>query len=181
MPSARCVSTVEDFDPLGLKAVPPRRATGSIGHLGAAHPELDEGAIYKYEIIGRLQTTCCCSAVERYAFRAELRPNTYDCGSCSTHKWADAGRQRSANDREAGKADFWISMKSTCAGAATLTKGNRWLRRHANLAEQLIPKGKNSVYPHIELLSIAGAPSFLPRGATRRSAITRATVIRHTR
>ncbi|HEX3118249.1 MAG TPA: hypothetical protein VHP80_04075, partial [Candidatus Acidoferrum sp.] len=88
-PSARRVSMVGDFNHWDGR-VHPMRARGSSGIWELFIPELDEGAIYKYEIIGPRGDMLPLKA-DPYGFRAELRPNTGSIvARLDTHKWADA-------------------------------------------------------------------------------------------
>ena len=88
-PSARRVSIVGDFNHWDGR-VHPMRARGSSGIWELFIPELDEGAVYKYEIIGPRGDMLPLKA-DPYGFRAELRPNTGSIvARLDTHKWADA-------------------------------------------------------------------------------------------
>ncbi len=73
-PSARRVSVVGDFNHWDGR-VNPMRARGSSGVWELFVPELNEGAIYKYEIIGPRGDLLPLKA-DPFAFRAELRPST---------------------------------------------------------------------------------------------------------
>ncbi len=73
-PSAKRVSVVGDFNHWDGR-VNVMRARGSSGIWELFVPELKEGAIYKYEIIGPTGEMLPLKA-DPYAFRAELRPNT---------------------------------------------------------------------------------------------------------
>ena len=73
-PSAKRVSVVGDFNGWDGR-VHPMRARGSSGLWEIFLPELEEGAIYKYEIVGPSGNILPLKA-DPYAFRSELRPNT---------------------------------------------------------------------------------------------------------
>ena len=73
-PAARRVSVVGDFNHWDGR-VNPMRARGSSGVWELFVPELDEGAIYKYEIIGPNGNMVPLKA-DPYACRAEVRPHT---------------------------------------------------------------------------------------------------------
>src|SRR5207302_196117 len=73
-PSAKRVSVVGDFNRWDGR-VHPLRARGSSGIWEIFIPELAEGAIYKFEIIGPDGNMLPLKA-DPYAFRSELRPNT---------------------------------------------------------------------------------------------------------
>src|SRR5947207_1966266 len=88
-PSARRVSVVGDFNRWDGR-VHPMRARGSSGLREIFVPELTEGAIYKYEIVGPSGNILPLKA-DPYAFRSELRPNTGSVvASLDHHKWTDA-------------------------------------------------------------------------------------------
>ncbi len=88
-PSARRVSVVGDFNRWDGR-VHPMRARGSSGIWEIFLPELREGAIYKYEIIGPEGNMLPLKA-DPYAFRSELRPQTGSVVAClDTHQWNDA-------------------------------------------------------------------------------------------
>src|SRR5207245_4324792 len=73
-PSARRVSIVGDFNRWDGR-VHPMRARGSSGIWEIFLPELDEGAIYKYEIVGPHGSVLHLKA-DPHAFSSELRPQT---------------------------------------------------------------------------------------------------------
>src|SRR5260370_24427236 len=88
-PSAKRVSVVGDFNRWDGR-VHPMRARGSSGLWEIFIPELAEGAIYKYEIVGPTGNILPLKA-DPYAFRSELRPNTRSVVTrLDHHKWTDA-------------------------------------------------------------------------------------------
>ena len=87
-PSARRVSVVGDFNQWDGR-VNPMRARGSSGVWELFLPELSEGAVYKYEIIGPRGEVLPLKA-DPYGFRSELRPNTGSVvASLDTYQWND--------------------------------------------------------------------------------------------
>ena len=87
-PSAQRVSIVGDFNQWDGRSNP-MRARGSSGIWELFVPELPEGAIYKYEIIGANGAMLPLKA-DPYAFRAELRPNTGSVVvSLDSYVWTD--------------------------------------------------------------------------------------------
>ena len=88
-PSARRVSVVGDFNGWDGR-VHPMRARGSSGIWEIFLPEHNEGAIYKYEIVGPSGDILPLKA-DPYAFRSELRPDTGSVvARLDHHKWQDS-------------------------------------------------------------------------------------------
>ena len=88
-PSAKRVSVVGTFNGWDGR-VHPTRARGSSGIWEIFLPELDEGAVYKYEIVGPNGNILPLKA-DPYAFRGELRPKTGSVvARLDHHKWNDA-------------------------------------------------------------------------------------------
>ncbi len=155
-PSARRVSVVGDFNHWDGRANP-MRARGSSGVWELFLPELDEGAIYKYEIIGP-QGQLLPLKADPYGFRAELRPNTGSVvARLDTYEWKDAGWMEQR--RQTNQLERPISIYEVHLGAwrRVPDEGNRWLTYH-ELGDQLIPYVKELGYTHIELLPIMEHP-----------------------
>ncbi|HXN50489.1 MAG TPA: 1,4-alpha-glucan branching protein GlgB [Candidatus Acidoferrum sp.] len=155
-PSARRVSVVGDFNHWDGR-INPMRARGSSGVWELFVPELDEGATYKYEIIGPNGNMLPLKA-DPYAFRAELRPNTGSIvANLDAHKWND-----SAWITQRAQTNWFekpISIYEVHLGAwrRIPEEGNRWLT-YRELGDQLIPYVKELGYSHIELLPIMEHP-----------------------
>jgi 1,4-alpha-glucan branching enzyme len=155
-PSAQRVSVVGDFNHWDGR-INPMRARGSSGVWELFVPELDEGAVYKYEIIGPNGNMIPLKA-DPYAFRAELRPNTGSVvANLDTYKWND-----SAWTTQRAKTNWFekpISIYEVHLGAwrRVPDEGNRWLT-YRELGDQLIPYVKDLGYSHIELLPIMEHP-----------------------
>jgi 1,4-alpha-glucan branching enzyme len=155
-PSARRVSVVGDFNHWDGR-VHPMRARGSSGIWELFVPELSDGAIYKYEIIGPHGNMLPLKA-DPYAFRAELRPNTGSVvANLDTYSWKDFHWM----DRRSKKnwLDSPISIYEVHLGAwrRVPESHNRWLN-YRELGDQLIPYVKELGYTHIELLPIMEHP-----------------------
>jgi 1,4-alpha-glucan branching enzyme len=149
-PSARRVSVVGDFNRWDGR-VHVMRPRGSSGIWELFAPELTEGAIYKFEIIGSHGSILPLKA-DPYGFRSELRPNT---GSVVTpldqHKWKDNAwlARRAATDwHESPVAMYEVHLGSW---RRVPEQTERWLT-YSELADQLIPYVKDLGYTHIELL-----------------------------
>src|SRR6266550_2633772 len=155
-PSARRVSVVGDFNRWDGR-VHPMRARGSSGLWEIFVPELTEGAIYKYEIVGPSGNILPLKA-DPYAFRSELRPNTSSVvASLDHHKWTDAdwiSHRAQKNWFESPIAVYEVHLGSW---RRVLEDHHRWLNYH-ELGDQLIPYVKDLGYTHIELLPIMEHP-----------------------
>jgi 1,4-alpha-glucan branching enzyme len=155
-PSAQRVSVVGDFNHWDGRANP-MRARGSSGVWELFLPELDEGAVYKYEIIGP-QGQLLPLKADPYGFRAELRPHTGSIvANLDTYEWKDAAWMEQR--RQANALERPISIYEVHLGAwrRVPDEGNRWLTYH-ELGDQLIPYVKELGYSHIELLPIMEHP-----------------------
>jgi 1,4-alpha-glucan branching enzyme len=155
-PSARRVSVVGDFNHWDGR-VHPMRARGSSGIWELFVPDLTEGAIYKYEVIGPHGNMLPLKA-DPYAFRAELRPNTGSVvANLETYRWKDFDWL----DHRSKKnwLDSPISIYEVHLGAwrRVPEEHYRWLN-YRELGDQLIPYVKDLGYTHIELLPIMEHP-----------------------
>jgi 1,4-alpha-glucan branching enzyme len=155
-PSAQRVSVVGDFNRWDGR-VDVMRPRGSSGIWELFVPELQDGAIYKYEIIGPAGNMLPLKA-DPYGFRSELRPNTGSVvARLDTHRWKD---EEWIQRRAAKKwLDEPISIYEVHLGSwRTLPEeNNRWLT-YRELGDQLIPYVKELGYTHIELLPIMEHP-----------------------
>ena len=155
-PSARRVSLVGDFNRWDGR-VNPMRARGSSGIWELFLPELTEGAIYKYEIIGPDGNMIPLKA-DPYAFQAEVRPRTGSIvANLDTHKWNDADWMRQREQTNWFEKPVSIYEVHLGGWRRVPDEGNRWLT-YRELADQLIPYVKQLGYSHIELLPIMEHP-----------------------
>jgi 1,4-alpha-glucan branching enzyme len=155
-PNARRVSVVGDFNHWDGR-VNPMRFRGSSGIWELFIPELGEGTIYKFEIVGQQNVVLPLKA-DPYAFASELRPhNGSVVARIDKHHWADSTWM---NERPRKNwLDSPISIYEVHLGSwrRIPEDRNRWLSYH-ELADQLIPYVKNLGYTHIELLPIMEHP-----------------------
>src|SRR5882724_1664583 len=155
-PSARRVSVVGDFNRWDGR-VHAMRARGSSGIWKLFIPELTEGAIYKYEILGP-QNNLLPLKADPYAFRSELRPNTGSIvDSLDHHKWQDNAwltRRAATNWHDSPVSIYEVHLGSW---RHIPEQGDRWLS-YRELGDQLIPYVKDLGYTHIELLPIMEHP-----------------------
>jgi 1,4-alpha-glucan branching enzyme len=155
-PSAKRVSVVGDFNRWDGR-VHPMRARGSSGIWEMFLPDLGEGAIYKYEIIGPNGQILPLKA-DPYAFRSELRPNTGSVvARLDQYQWKDAEwikRRAQKNWFESPVSIYEVHLGSW---RRMPEASNRWLT-YRELGDQLIPYVKDLGYTHIELLPIMEHP-----------------------
>ena len=155
-PSAKRVSLVGDFNQWDGR-VDVMRSRGSSGIWEILIPELKEGAVYKYEIIGPTGTLLPLKA-DPYGTFAELRPNT---GSVvvdlEAHTWNDHAwitRRQKKNWLECPISVYEVHLGSW---RRVPEDQNRWLT-YKELADQLVPYVKELGYTHIELLPVMEHP-----------------------
>jgi 1,4-alpha-glucan branching enzyme len=155
-PSAKRVSVVGDFNRWDGR-VNPMRARGSSGIWEIFIPELDKGAVYKYELLDPSGNLLPLKA-DPYAFCSELRPNTGSVvASLDVHKWNDhawMSRRAATNWHESAVSIYEVHLGSWRRDPKD---GNRWLT-YKELGDQLIPYVKQLGYTHIELLPIMEHP-----------------------
>src|SRR5258708_2105081 len=155
-PSARRVSVVGDFNQWDGR-IHPMRARGSSGLWEIFLPELNEGALYKYEIVGPKGNVLPLKA-DPYGFRSELRPNTGSVVSrLDHHKWADAESISHRAQKNSFASPVSIYEVHLGSWRRVPEDRNRWLT-YRELGDQLIPYVKDLGYTHIELLPIMEHP-----------------------
>ena len=155
-PNAQRVSVVGDFN-LWDGRTHAMRNRGASGIWEIFMPGLDEGALYKFEILSRVNHTLGLKS-DPYGFSAELRPNTASivC-NIDRHQWKDAGWLESRV-----KSDWLhspMSVYEVHAGSwrRRTAEGDRWLT-YRELADELVPYVKWMGYTHIEFLPIMEHP-----------------------
>jgi 1,4-alpha-glucan branching enzyme len=155
-PSALRVSVVGDFNQWDGR-VNPMRSRGSSGVWELFVPELEEGAIYKYELIGPNGQLLPLKA-DPYGFRCELRPHTGSIVTrLDTYGWNDGEWMSKRAQRNWLEAPISIYEVHMGAWRRVPEDGNRWLT-YRELGDQLIPYVKELGYSHIELLPIMEHP-----------------------
>jgi 1,4-alpha-glucan branching enzyme len=155
-PSASRVSVVGDFNRWDGR-VHPMRSRGSSGIWELFLPELAEGSIYKYEIIGPDGHILPLKA-DPYAFRSELRPNTGSVvASLDRHLWNDAHWLNERSHKNCFDSPISIYEVHLGSWRRIPERHDRWLN-YRELADQLIPYVKELGYTHIELLPVMEHP-----------------------
>jgi 1,4-alpha-glucan branching enzyme len=155
-PNAQLVSVVGDFNSWDGR-VDAMRNRGASGIWEIFIPGLDEGALYKFEILSRAGNHLGLKS-DPYGFAAELRPKSASvvC-DIGRYRWNDSAWLAARASR-----DWLHSPMSTYelhAGSwrRNHKEGDRWLT-YRELAEQLIPYVKQMGYTHIELMPIMEHP-----------------------
>lgn len=153
-PNAVRVSIVGDFNQWDGRRNPmqPRESSGVFEIF---MPEVEPGAVYKYEIRPRNSPLPILKA-DPYGFYAELRPKSgsvvfdlegYDWGDA---EWMEARREK-----------HWlaqpINVYEVHAGSWRKRDGHYWLS-YRELADELIPYVKELGYTHIEFLPLMEHP-----------------------
>ena len=155
-PSARRASVVGDFNRWDGR-MNSMRARGSSGIWELFIPDLGEGAIYKYELVGPNGAILPLKA-DPYGFRSELRPNTGSVvARLDGHAWGDAEwMERRPKTQWLDEA---ITVYEVHLGSwrRVPEDHDRWLT-YRELGDQLIPYVKELGYTHIELLPVMEHP-----------------------
>ena len=155
-PSAKRVSLVGDFNRWDGR-VHPLRARGSSGIWEIFIPELAEGAIYKFEIIGPDGNMLPLKA-DPYAFRSELRPNTGSIvANLENYLWNDSDWLSQRSTKNWFQSPVSIYEVHLGSWRRVPEDQNRWLS-YLELADQLIPYVKELGYTHIEMLPVMEHP-----------------------
>ncbi len=155
-PSARRVSVVGSFNHWDGR-VDPMRFRGSSGIWELFVPDLGEGAIYKFEIVGQNNVVLPLKS-DPYAFSAELRPNTGSVvARLDKHHWDDAQWMRQREHKSWLESPISIYEVHLGSWRRVAGEHDRWLT-YCELGDQLIPYAKDLGYTHIELLPIMEHP-----------------------
>jgi len=155
-PNAKRVSVVGDFNTWDGR-VDPMRIRGASGIWELFLPGLDQGALYKFEILSRVGNHLGLKS-DPYAFAAELRPKTASivC-NIDGYEWKDSAwlEARTARDwLHSPMSVYEVHLGSWRHRAA---EGERWLS-YRELAGELVPYAKQMGYTHIELMPIMEHP-----------------------
>jgi 1,4-alpha-glucan branching enzyme len=152
-PNAERVSVVGDFNGWDGR-VHPMRVHGSSGVWMLFVPDLEPGALYKFELRNR-ETGSVFVKTDPYARSTELRPGTASIVEPdSRHGWADVGwmeRRARLDWLHAPCSIYEVHLGS-------------WRRRdgrfvgYRDLADTLVPYVRDMGYTHVELLPISEHP-----------------------
>jgi 1,4-alpha-glucan branching enzyme len=155
-PNARRVSVVGDFNSWDGH-VYPMRSRGESGIWEIFLPGLDEGALYKFEILSRVANHLGLKS-DPYGFAAELRPSTASvvC-NIDRYEWNDSSWLGERTARDWLHAPMSIYEVHAGSWRRKSDEGDRWLT-YRELAEELIPYAKRMGYTHLELMPIMEHP-----------------------
>ncbi|MDX1495464.1 MAG: 1,4-alpha-glucan branching protein GlgB, partial [Longimicrobiales bacterium] len=160
-PHARAVSVVGSFN--GWRSNRhPMRPRGSSGVWELFLPGVEEGALYKYRIIGPARATPLLKA-DPCGRSMQLRPdNASVVPPPSRHEWTDddwleTRADRQAPDRPLSIYEVHLSSWRRQEGAAP-RKGEPGWKSYRELADELIPYVADLGFTHIELLPVTEHP-----------------------
>ena len=155
-PNAQRVSVVGDFN-LWDGRVRPMRSRGASGIWELFIPDLDEGAIYKFEILSRAGGHLGLKS-DPYGFWSELRPNTASVvKDINKYEWNDSAWLAERASRDWLHAPMSIYEVHAGSWKKKADEDYRWFN-YRELAGELIPYVKQMGYTHIELLPIMEHP-----------------------
>ena len=155
-PNAQRVGVVGDFNGWDGR-VHAMRSRGASGVWEIFLPELDEGTLYKFEILSRVGGHIGVKA-DPYALESELRPKSASvvC-NIDAYTWSDSEWLSARASRDWLHAPMSTYEVHAGAWRRNTAEGNRWLT-YRELAAELIPYVKQMGYTHIELMPIMEHP-----------------------
>ena len=155
-PNAKRVSVVGDFN-LWDGRVHPMRNRGASGIWELFIPGVEEGALYKFEILSREGNYLGLKA-DPYGFEAELRPRSASvvC-DINRYRWGDSSWLATRTSRDWLHSPMSIYEVHAGSWRRRTDEGNRWLS-YRELADELVPYVKSMGYTHIELMPIMEHP-----------------------
>ena len=155
-PNAKRVSVVGNFN-FWDGRVHPMRHRGESGIWEIFIPGLDEGEVYKFEILGRFDNYLGLKT-DPYGFSGEVRPkNASVVRNIDGYEWKDRAWMESRSLRDWLHSPMTIYELHAGSWRRKPEEGNRWLP-YRELADELIPYVKRMGFTHIELLPIMEHP-----------------------
>ncbi len=155
-PNAKRVSVVGDFNEWDGRRHPMRsRGGGGIWELFI--PDMNEGAVYKFEILPQNGDAPFLKA-DPYASSSELRPKTASVvRDLSGYEWRDGEWIAARQNRDPLAQPWSIYEVHLGSWRRVPEEGSRWLT-YQELAETLIPYVKDMGFTHIELMPVTEHP-----------------------
>jgi len=154
-PNARRVSVAGDFNFWDGRVNVMRRRSNGVWEIFI--PDLHEGALYKFEILGPDGRALALKS-DPYGFFAEVRPkNASIVCDIDGYKWNDAAWLEARASRDWLHAPMSIYEVHAGSWRRNTAEGNRWLT-YRELAAELIPYVKSLGYTHIEFLPLMEHP-----------------------
>jgi len=155
-PNAKRVSVVGNFN-FWDGRIHPMRHRGESGIWEIFIPALDEGEIYKFEILSRFDNQVGLKA-DPYAFAGELRPKTASVvRTIDGYHWKDSAWMEARPQRDWQHSPLTVYELHAGSWRRKVEENNRWLT-YRELAEELIPYIKQLGFTHVELLPIMEHP-----------------------
>jgi 1,4-alpha-glucan branching enzyme len=155
-PNAQRVSIVGNFNAWDGRAHPMTNRGGS-GIWELFIPELDEGTIYKLEILSRDSGLQALKS-DPYGFSAEMRPKTASVvWNIDRYEWQDAGWLDGRRTRDWLHAPMSIYEIHSGSWRRNKEQNYNWLT-YRELADELIPYVKQMGFTHIELMPVMEHP-----------------------
>jgi len=153
-PNARRVSVVGDFNRWDGRRCQMRKRFDS-GLWEIFIPHLGEGAVYKYEIVGRGGELMPLKA-DPFAFRGELRPSTASIvADTADFQWSDAAFMAERGEGQARRKP--MSIYEVHLGSWRRSEENGFLT-YDEIADLLIPYVVALGFTHLELMPISEHP-----------------------
>ncbi len=153
-PNARRVSAIGDFNAWDGRRHAMRKRLGT-GVWEIFVPELAEGTLYKYEVVGADGTLLPLKA-DPVGFGAELRPSTASIVRDTTRfSWTDADWMAARANRDPRRTP--MSIYEVHLGSWRRGERNRWLG-YDELADTLVPYAGEMGFTHIELMPVNEHP-----------------------
>ncbi|MGP0595220.1 1,4-alpha-glucan branching protein GlgB [Nitrospira sp. T9] len=155
-PNAKRVSVVGDFNEWDGRRHPMRsRGGGGIWELFI--PDMNAGAVYKFEILPQNGDAPFLKA-DPYASSAELRPKTASVvRDLSGYEWRDGEWMASRQNWDPLTQPWSIYEVHLGSWRRVPEEGSRWLT-YSELSEALIPYVKDMGFTHIELMPVTEHP-----------------------
>jgi 1,4-alpha-glucan branching enzyme len=155
-PNARRVSVVGNFNVWDGR-VHPMRHRGSSGIWEIFIPGLNEGEVYKFEILSSSGSQPVLKT-DPYGFAGEVRPqNASVVRTIDGYQWKDVPWMETRSLRDWLHSPMSIYELHAGSWRRNEEDGNRWLT-YRELATELIPYVKSMGFTHIELLPIMEHP-----------------------
>ncbi|CUQ64994.1 1,4-alpha-glucan branching protein GlgB [Candidatus Nitrospira inopinata] len=155
-PNAARVSVIGDFNRWDGRCHP-MISRGATGLWELFVPDLQEDALYKYEILSRHNGALLVKA-DPYAYAGELRPRTASIvRDLSRYVWRDHDWMAARAHRNPLTAPLAIYEVHLGSWMRVPEEGDRWLT-YQELAQKLIPYAKDLGYTHLELLPVTEHP-----------------------
>jgi 1,4-alpha-glucan branching enzyme len=155
-PNAKRVSVVGNFN-FWDGRVHPMRHRGQSGIWEIFIPGLDEGELYKFEILGRYDNYLGLKT-DPYGFSGEVRPkNASVVRNIDGYEWKDRAWMESRSLRDWLHSPMTVYELHAGSWKRKPEEGNRWLT-YRELADELIPYVKRMGFTQIELLPIMEHP-----------------------